>query len=72
MEPQLALVTQAAVVRMKIHRHILRLLVPVAQDLLAVTVLTMAAAAVVVRVVLVLRVEMELHQLRQHPQAELA
>jgi hypothetical protein len=48
------------------------LLVQVAQDLLAVTVLTMAAAAVVVRVVLVLHAEMDLHQLQQHLQVVLA
>jgi hypothetical protein len=72
MEPQLALVTQAAVVRMKIHRHILRLLVQVAQDLSAEEVLSTVAVAVAALVVLVLHVEMELHQLRQHPQAVLA
>jgi hypothetical protein len=72
MEPQLALVTQAAVVRMKIHLHILRSLVQVAQDLLAVTVPSMVAAAAAVLVVLVLHVEMELHQLQQHLQVVLA
>jgi hypothetical protein len=72
MDLQLALPRQAAVAHTKIHQHISQLLVQVAQDLLAVTVLTMAAVVVVVRVVLVLRVEMELHQLQQHLQAVLA
>jgi hypothetical protein len=61
-----------AVVRMKIHRHILRLLVQVVQALLVETVLSMAAAVEVVPVVLVFDVEMELHQLQQHLQAVLA
>jgi hypothetical protein len=44
----------------------------VAQDLLAVTVPSMVAAAAAVLVVLVLHVEMELHQLQQHLQVVLA
>jgi hypothetical protein len=72
MEPQLALVTQAAVVRMKIHRHILRLLVPVAQDLSAEEVLSTVAVVAVALVALVLHAEMELHQLQEHLQAVLA
>jgi hypothetical protein len=57
---------------MKIHLHILRSLVQVAQDLLAVTVPSMVVAAAAVLVVLVLHVEMELHQLQQHLQVVLA
>jgi hypothetical protein len=44
----------------------------VAQDLLAVTVPSMVVAAAAVLVVLVLHVEMELHQLQQHLQVVLA
>jgi hypothetical protein len=72
MELQLALVTQAVAVLMKIHRHIFRLLVQVAQDLLAEEDPSTAVVVVVALVVLVLHVEMELHQLRQHLQAVLA
>jgi hypothetical protein len=60
------------VVHTKIHQHTSRLLVQVAQDLLVVMVPVMAAAAVVVLVVPVLRAEMELHQLQQHLQVVLA
>jgi hypothetical protein len=60
MELQLALVTQAAVVPMKIHQHISQLLALVALDLLAVGVLSMVAVAVAVLVVPVLHAEMDL------------
>jgi hypothetical protein len=72
MELQLVLVTQVAAVLMKIHRHISRLLAQVAQDLLAEEDPSTAAVVVVVPAVLVLRAEMELHQLQEHLQAVLA
>jgi hypothetical protein len=72
MELQLVLVTRAVAVLMKIHRHISRLLVQVAQNLLAEEVPSTVAVVAVALVALVLHVEMELHQLRQHLQAVLA
>jgi enamine deaminase RidA (YjgF/YER057c/UK114 family) len=72
MELPLALVTQVAAVRMKIHQHISRLLVQVAQDLLAEEVPSTAVAAVAVLAAPVLHVEMDLYQLQEHLQAVLA
>jgi hypothetical protein len=57
---------------MKIHRHIFRLLVQVAQNLLAEEVPSTVAVVAVALVALVLHVEMELHQLQEHLQAVLA
>jgi hypothetical protein len=59
MELPLALVTQVAAVRMKIHQHISQLLAQVEQDSLAVEVPSTAVAVVAVLVVPVLHVEMD-------------
>jgi enamine deaminase RidA (YjgF/YER057c/UK114 family) len=57
---------------MKIHQHISRLLVQVAQDLLAEEVPSTAVAVVAVLAAPVLHVEMDLYQLQEHLQAVLA
>jgi hypothetical protein len=60
------------VVHTKIHQLISQLLVQVVQALLVETDQEMVAVVVVVLVALVLRAEMELHQLQQHLQVVLA
>jgi hypothetical protein len=60
------------VVHTKIHQLISQLLVQVVQALLVETDQEMVAVVVVVPVALVLRAEMELHQLQQHLQVVLA
>jgi cell division protein FtsL len=71
MEVQSALDTRVAVVHMQTHLQKLQSLEPVVQVSSAVTDLVMAVVVVVEPAALVLHVEMDLHQLQQHLQAEL-